>query len=592
MKPEGIVIENSRAGVSVGVLGKESVRIFPVVAFLVAAWMIFFRLGGLPLMEPDEGRNAEVAREMMVSGAWLVPTLDGLPYLDKPAFFFRCAAISLSLFGVDEAAARLPSALSGMAMLVMLFAFCRRLYGETVGSLAVLVASTSPLFFSFSRIVIMDAMLGAFVCASIFAAFLAEEAEGRRRRLWYLASALAAGGATLVKGPVGFLVPALVVSVFNRLDGRRGAARRCFAPLNVLVFLVVVLPWFLGLGAREPGFFYYGLVEESFHRFTTGGSFHRDQPFYYYLPVVFAGLFPWSLLIPEPALLAWRGRSRWTSADRLFLAWAVVVVLLFSLSSAKQPAYVLTAVVALAALIGRVLALALEDPEGRVARLILRGMTVAAMVYAVLVAASIVVSRRPDLLRSHGSDVSQIFLRPLLLFAAGLVVAGAVAVTARRRSSPGWAAVALALFPLSLLTAGFSGLRGYAETRSSKDLAARIEALPGDVQVACFDCFPESVAFYLREPMAIIDPGGSPEEIKSNFLLFRWARQGLDSSLLVDSARLDAWIAERDRPVLLLGDKPERGRVEAMAAARGLPVAELTPEWWGVLIPASTQGER
>jgi hypothetical protein len=86
-------------------------------------------------------------------------------------------------------------------------------------------------------------------------------------RLWYLASAAAAGCATLVKGPVGFLIPAFVVTGLQSL---RPAARRCFSPLNVLVFLVVVLPWFLSLGAREPGVFYYGLVEESFHRFPLG----------------------------------------------------------------------------------------------------------------------------------------------------------------------------------------------------------------------------------------------------------------------------------------------------------------------------------
>jgi 4-amino-4-deoxy-L-arabinose transferase-like glycosyltransferase len=582
MKSEGITLVNKRAGVGAGVVGKESVRILPVVVFLVAAWMIFFRLGGLPLMEPDEGRNAEVAREMMVSGAWLVPTLDGLPYLDKPAFFFRCAAISLSLFGLSEGAARLPSALSGLAMLVLLFAFCRRRYGETAASLAVLVASTSPLFFAFSRIVIMDAMLGAFVCAAIFAACLAEETEGRRRRLWYLAGALAAGCATLVKGPVGFLVPALVVSIFNRLDGRRGAVRRCFAPVNVLVFLAVVLPWFLGLGVREPGFFYYGLVQESFHRFATGGSFHRNQPFYYYLPVVFAGLFPWSLLLPESAVLAWRSRSRWTSADRLFVVWAVVVVVFFSLSHSKLPGYVLTAVMPLAALTGRVLARALEDPGGRTARLVLRGVTAAAVVYALLISALVVVSRRPDLLHVHDPRT---FQGPLRLLAAGLAVAGAVALAARwRRSLPG-AATALALFSLALLTAGFWGIRTYAEMHSAKDLASRIDSLPGDVQVACFDCFPESLTFYLRSPVAVIDPGGSPEEIKSNFLLFRWARQGLKSDVLVDSDRLDAWLAERERPALLLGHKPERGRVKAVAAARGLPVTEVTPGWWGVLIP-------
>jgi hypothetical protein len=583
MKAVEISMGGRRAGVAARVVGERSVRVLPLAAFLVAGWMLFGRLGGIPLMEPDEGRNAEVAREMLVSGAWLVPTFDGLPYLDKPAFFFRSVAVSFSLLGVNEAAARLPSALSCLAMLAMLFAFCRRRYGEIAASLAVLVASTAPLFFTFSRIVIMDAMLGCFVCASIFAAYLAEEAEGRRRRLWYLASAAAAGCATLVKGPVGFLIPALVMSVFNLIDRRRGAVRRCFAPLNVLVFLMVVLPWFLGLCARQPAFFYYGLVEESFHRFTTG-SFHRSGPFYYYLPVTFAGLFPWSLLIPEAAVLAWKRRARWSSPDCLFAVWAMVVVVFFSLSHSKLPAYVLTAVVALAALIARVLSLAWEEPAGRAARLVLRGAVAAALADGALAAAAFVASRRPDLLASSG--FSEAMRRSLVLLAVGLAASASMILAARLWKDLRLVTAGLALFALLLLTAGFGAIGAYGRTISSRGLAARIGPLPAGAAIACFECFPESLAWYRKSPVAVIDDGGSPGELKSNYLLFLWKRQGLRSGVLVDQARVDAWLAERDRPVLLIGDRPVRGRLEALAARRSLDVSELTPGWWGVLVPA------
>jgi 4-amino-4-deoxy-L-arabinose transferase-like glycosyltransferase len=587
MKVADIPLEGRRASVGARVVGEWSVRALSVVPFLIAGWMLFGRLGGLPLMEPDEGRNAEVAREMMVSGAWLVPTFDGLPYLDKPAFFFRSVAISFSLLGLNEAAARLPSALSCLAMLAMLFAFCRRRYGETTAALAVLVTATAPLFFVFSRIVIMDAMLGCFVCASIFAACLAEETEGRRRRLWYLASAAAAGCATLVKGPVGFLIPALVVTVFNLADRRRGAVRRCFSPLNLLVFLAVVLPWFLSLGAREPGFFYYGLVEESFHRFTTG-SFHRTEPFYFYLPVMIAGLFPWSLLLPEAAVLAWKRRARWSSTDRLFVVWAVVVVIFFSLSQSKLPAYVLTAVVALAALTARVLSLAWTDPAGRAARLVLRGALVSALIYGALAAASFVASRRPDLLASAGS--SGALPRSLALLALGLAVAGSVALAARLRKNPRLATAGLALFALLLMTAGFDGLRAYAGRRSEKELATRIGPLPASAEIACFRCFPEGLTWYRESPVAVIDAGGSPAEIRSNYMLFLWKRRELRSSVLVDSARLDAWLAERSRPVLVIGHAHVRGSLEALAAPRKLAVTQITPKWWGVLIPAARGG--
>ena len=151
-------------------------RFLVLLAFLVAAFTLFAGLGKLALMEPDEERNAEVAREMKQSGAWLIPTYDGLPYLDKPAFYFKTVALSFAAFGESNAAARLPSALSGFALLVLLFGFCRRAYSERCAALAVLVVATSPLYIAFARLVIMDMTLAFFVCASIFAGFL----RGRR----------------------------------------------------------------------------------------------------------------------------------------------------------------------------------------------------------------------------------------------------------------------------------------------------------------------------------------------------------------------------------------------------------------------------
>ena len=102
-----------------------TVRWVSGIAFLVAAILLFARLGDLPLVSPDEGRNAEVAREMKASGSWLVPTYNGMPYLDKPAFYFKTVALSFAAFGESEWAARLPSSLCALAVLLLLFVFCR-----------------------------------------------------------------------------------------------------------------------------------------------------------------------------------------------------------------------------------------------------------------------------------------------------------------------------------------------------------------------------------------------------------------------------------------------------------------------------------
>ena len=207
----------------------------------------------LPLIAPDEGRNAEVAREMKESGAWLVPTYNGVDYLDKPAFYFKAVALSLAAFGDNETAARLPSAAFGMALVALVFAFCRKVHGTRCGLLAVIVVATTPLFVMNARTVIFDIALAFFVCGAIFAGYLAEEAEGRARRNWYLLGAASAGLATLVKGPVGFLIPALVLLVFNRVEGRRGvvaAVAVAAEPAGVLRHHAAVV---CGALPRAPG---------------------------------------------------------------------------------------------------------------------------------------------------------------------------------------------------------------------------------------------------------------------------------------------------------------------------------------------------
>ncbi len=354
-----------------------------VLAFAFAVLLVFGHLGGLPLLNPDEGRNAEVAREMAGSGRWLVPTYNGLPYLDKPAFYFKAVALSFEAFGTSEAAARLPSALFAVALLLLVWAFARREYGHRTAALAVAIVAAMPLFLAFARIVIFDMALAFFVSAAILAGYRAEEADGWERRRWYLAGAAAAGFATLVKGPVGFIVPTLVVVVFALVERRRGVLRRLFHPLSLGVFLALVLPWFIGVSLQRPDFPYYGLVKESLERFSTP-AFHRTAPFWYYGPVLLGVCFAWSLLFPEAAVAAWRRRTSWRRADRLLVTWSLVVVAFFSISQSKLPGYVLTAVVALGVLTARLFDRALAAPRGRAGRVVRRGAAILAGMSVVL----------------------------------------------------------------------------------------------------------------------------------------------------------------------------------------------------------------
>jgi len=549
---------------------------------------LFFRLGSLPLLQPDEGRNAEVAREMKESGAWLSPSYNGIAYLDKPAFYFKAVALSLAAFGNNETAARLPSAVFGLALLAITFAFCRRVHGARVAIMAVIVIATMPLYVVLSRTVIFDIALAFFVSGAIFAGYRAEECAGKSRRNWYLLGALAAGFATLVKGPVGFLIPGLVLFIFHRIEGRRGVWKRFFAPLNLLAFFGVTLPWFIGLSLQHPDFPYYGLIEESFHRFTTT-TFHRSQPFYFYALIV-AGLFlPWSFILPEAGVAAWKRKSVMSSADRLCLVWAVVVVVFFSLSKSKLPGYILTATVACGILMARLFERALANPEGKAARIVGRAaITLAVLCIAVAIATIVLMPRMGSLARPLGLSVADAeelgrhFVTPIILFA---VFAG-LGLLARFRRSAGLAFVCFALFPLLLFTTNLGTIAVIFNVKSARLMAQKIPALPPATRLAFLECFPSGLPFYLNRTATLITKDGSEITSASNYILFRLKKDPQWPVNLVPLANYDQWISQRASQVYLIAREKNRSRLEAIAGVQAADIQLLTPPYIGVLLTA------
>ncbi|HTT67702.1 MAG TPA: glycosyltransferase family 39 protein [Gemmatimonadales bacterium] len=566
-------------------------RLGTLLAFLVAGGCLFARLGTLPLIQPDEGRNAEVAREMKDAGAWLVPTYDGLPYLDKPALYFRMVALSMSALGETETAARLPGALAALALLGLVWAFCRHAWGGRAAALAVLVVGTTPLIVAFARIVILDMPLALFVTGAILAGFRAEERDGAARAAWYLAAAACAGVGTLLKGPVGFLLPVLVLVAFNLVDGNARALGRVFAARNVLLFLAIVLPWFLGLAWVRRDFAYYGLVEESLHRFTTS-SFHRTAPWWYYAPVTFAVLFPWSLLLPESVAGALRARARWTRADRLLMTWAVVVVLFFSVSQSKLPGYVLTGVVALGMLIARVLDLAFEAEDGYARALLWRATAALAVIglgTAALLAAGLGhPGGFPALLGLEGGEASLLgpAAAPLLWSVGALALVAIAALSSRALVM---ACATFALLPLLLLTVAFGGVEAYAEADSGRTLAAGMPALPPGTELACLECLPNGLPFYLKQRVTLITRDGS--ETTSNYVTFVLRRAPQWPAGVVRRSDVDRWLAGRGPATYLLAGERQRAALDSIAWRAFAKVEPVAPGWWGAFLGAPSPSD-
>ena len=561
-------------------------RILVLFAFVLSAFMIFAGLGKLQLMQPDEERNTEVAREMQQTGNWLIPTYDCLPYLDKPAFFFKAVGLSLSAFGETSGAARLPSAVFGFGLLVMLFCFCSREYNTRTAAFAVSVVGTSPLYVAFSRLVIFDMTLAFFVCGAIFAGAIAEEKEGASRKRWYLLGAVSAAFATLVKGPVGFILPLLVLCLFNWFDGRRDAWKRLFAPFNIVVFFAIALPWFLGVVYHYRDFAYYGIIEESFRRYTTN-TFRRTGPIYYYLPWIMGGCFAWSVLLPESIIAAWRSRSRWTRADRLFIIWSIVMVVFFSVSKSKRPDYILTVVVALGALVARIFVMAIDRDSKWATALALRAATGLALAGAVAASLLAAVVFRPELVQwlakagSKEFDWLQPVYVPALCVLTGITL---VAIVARCQRNVRLAFAAFVALPCAALLVGAGGLKQYAEAKSNRVLAEKISALSPDAEIACLECFPNGLPFYLKRCVTVVTTDG--KELTSNYIMFMLRKTQPWPSPLVQADDLDRWLTDQSRPVYLITRKAKSRRMDSLTANRGVEPMELASGWWATLLPA------
>jgi 4-amino-4-deoxy-L-arabinose transferase-like glycosyltransferase len=566
----------------------RTVRRLSALAFLYALVVLFAGLGSLPLVSPDEGRNAEVAREMSASRDWLVPTYDGLPYLDKPFLYFGAVALAFRAFGVSEWAARLPTVLAALAILAALFVFLRRSRRDALmAPLAVLIVSAVPLFVVFARTVIFDMPLALCVLVSIGAASLTDG----RRVAWAIAAA-AAGVATLLKGPVGFIVPGLVVAAHGMIfpapgRGRARVLASMLAPLNLAVFFAVTLPWFLGLVHQRPDFLRYGLVEETVRRYSTG-AFNRDAPFYYYGPVLLATFLPWSLLLPEGIAAAWRARRRWTPTDRLLIVCALVVFAFFSTSRSKLPGYVLAGEIALGVLVARLFAHALLDRAGRGAQIVARGSLALALFCVVCGVLLVADLRCPEWVvttfRIHRGEFDRWQPAVVPLMATFFVMA-ALALVAWRARRPALTLAVFASFSLSLVTVNLAALRAYARVASSQPVA---QAVPREAAtVATLEYFPTGLPFYLRRAVVLISRDG--HELTSNYVLYTLRDAKAWPAVLVRYAEREQWLEGQERPVYLLAGRRGRPELERLAARRGAAVSEIRPGEWGALLPAGVR---
>lgn len=331
---------------------------------LLAALVYLPGLGRPALWEPDEGRYAEIAREMAVSGDYVTPRDDFELYFEKPPLVYWAEAASIHVFGVDEFAVRLPAALFSVGQVVVTAALADAMLGATAGFLAAVVLALSPLFFGFARFATLDPAL-AFCLTAALAAFFAAAREDSfsqpSSRRWMLTSAAMLALGTLAKGPVALLLGGAIALAWLASERRLRQVAQMPLVRCAIVYAMIVVPWFVLMELRNPGFLSFFFIHEHLERYVTSSE-HGWGP-WFFTPIVAGGTWPWIFFVPLgwSAMRADNGNalpeqtpnpSGRRSAARFLAIWFVVILVFFSIPRSKLGSYVLPALPPLAIVAG------------------------------------------------------------------------------------------------------------------------------------------------------------------------------------------------------------------------------------------------
>ena len=320
---------------------------------LAAATVPYFvNLGASSIWDANEAFYAQTPREMIDASDYVNPSFNFQLRYNKPVLSYWEVAASYRMFGVSEWAERLPIAIGGVVLVLTAFGLGQMMAGTEAGLLAALVLATSPRVLLLARRIIIDVQLAMFTGLVLLGFALAEIRPSRRRYL--ILMYVAAGFGVLAKGPVAVLLPAVVFVLYLASQKRLGDLWRMMLPMGAAIGLAIVLPWYF-MVYREHGWEYIKsfVFGENLGRYAEAVG-EQSRGILFYIPVMFADLFPWSLFIPIG--LWWAFRDRSNRVARLLLIWIAAIVVFFSLSGTKEDLYIFPIVPAEAALVGAVIA--------------------------------------------------------------------------------------------------------------------------------------------------------------------------------------------------------------------------------------------
>jgi 4-amino-4-deoxy-L-arabinose transferase-like glycosyltransferase len=474
-------------------------RGFLLALLLVFALAWFGTLEQRRLINPDEGRYAEIPREMVATGDWLTPRLNGIKYFEKPALQYWATATAFTVFGEHHWTARLWPALTGfLGVLATAFATAR-LFGASAGLIAGAVLAGSVLWNVIAHVNTLDMGVSFFLASAVFALCLGQrdDANSKESRRWGDAAWALLALAILSKGLIGLVLPGATVVAYALWQRDWGFILRIRPLRGLLILLAITAPWFIAVSMANPEFAHFFFIHEHFERFLTKAH-GRYQPLWYFLPILLLGMLPWlGSLVPGLAAGCRSQAGRRFQPQRFLLLWAVVVFVFFSASDSKLASYILPIFPALAALIG--LHLAGHGTSRRIEWHALPAIIIGGTCLLLV----------PYVSRFANDDVPAALYaayQPWLYAGAGaLLLGGITAFWLGRQGRHVAAAFALAFGGFAFGQGFLLGHDSLGSINSAHDVAAAIAAqVPPDAPFFSVNTYDQSLQFYLKRTTTMV----------------------------------------------------------------------------------------
>lgn len=452
------------------------------------------------LIRPDEGRYAEIPREMVVSGDWVTPRLNDLKYFEKPPLQYWATAVAYEMFGQHQWTSRLWAALTGMLGVLLVWFTGTRLFEREAGIYAALLLGGSMLYSLMAHINTLDMGVTFFITLGICALLLAQkEEQSGLRRNWMLLAWAALALSVLSKGLMGIILPGAALFLYSLANRDLAIWKHMHWLGGLALFLLVAAPWFMLVMQANPEFFQRFFIYEHFQRFTTTVH-NRYQPWHYFIPVLLMGMLPWTLVMFDTLLRSWRGsahEAKAFSAERFLLVWAVFIFLFFSASGSKLPSYLLPMFPALALLMGRQL---VQMTARRLFWLLVPVLVLAAILLVLVPTAAERDADTPRQLEMY-RHFAEWVQSAVAIWLAGI----AAALWLLRRERKMVAVVVLAFASLLASQIATSGYNTIAPERSSHLLADAIRPqLEADAPFYSVHCYEQTLPFYLKRTFTLV----------------------------------------------------------------------------------------